>query len=94
MFKNATLYRIAPQWSTPVEDVEEQLAKQRFVPCGATVPQSMYEAALIDGCSKFAYLWRPPGWSHDNSRETSETIKAKWEARHRARDLVPPPPIS
>ena len=24
----------------------------------ATVPQSMYEAALIDGCSKFAYLWK------------------------------------
>ena len=24
----------------------------------ATVPQSMYEAALIDGCSKYAYLWR------------------------------------
>lgn len=24
----------------------------------ATVPKSMYEAAMIDGCSKFAFLWR------------------------------------
>ena len=44
--------------------------------------------------SKLGYIWRPPGWSHDDSRETSETIKAKWEARRQARDLVPPPPIS
>src|SRR5690606_3469502 len=24
----------------------------------ATVPRSMYEAALIDGCTKFGYFWR------------------------------------
>jgi len=27
---------------------------------------------------------KPPGWSHDNSRDTSETIKARWEARQTA----------
>ncbi|PAX07384.1 sterol desaturase family protein [Sphingomonas lenta] len=33
--------------------------------------------------AKLGYLWRPPGWSHDGSRDTSETIRAKWEARGR-----------
>ncbi len=33
--------------------------------------------------AKLGYLLKPPGWSHDGSRETSETIKAKWQARHR-----------
>ena len=34
---------------------------------------------------KLGYLWRPPGWSHDNSRDTSETIRARWEAREARR---------
>ncbi|WP_425231018.1 sterol desaturase family protein [Sphingomonas sp.] len=35
---------------------------------------------------KLGYVWRPPGWSHDGSRETSETIRATWAGRrqHRA----------
>jgi sterol desaturase/sphingolipid hydroxylase (fatty acid hydroxylase superfamily) len=28
--------------------------------------------------SKWGYIWRPPGWSHDGSRDTSESIKARW----------------
>ena len=35
--------------------------------------------------SKLGYAWRPPGWSHDASRDTSETIKAKWAERERRR---------
>lgn len=35
---------------------------------------------------KLAYLWRPPGWSHDGSRDTSERIKARWTAQ-RAKSL-------
>jgi sterol desaturase/sphingolipid hydroxylase (fatty acid hydroxylase superfamily) len=27
---------------------------------------------------KFSYMWRPPGWSHDGSRDTSEIIRARW----------------
>ena len=27
---------------------------------------------------KLGYLFGPPGWSHDGSRDTSETIKARW----------------
>ena len=34
--------------------------------------------------AKVGYLWRPPGWSHDGSRETSETIRARWERSGRA----------
>ena len=34
---------------------------------------------------KLGYLWRPPGWSHDGSRDTSETIRARWEERERRR---------
>ncbi len=29
--------------------------------------------------AKLGYLFRPPGWSHDGSRETSDTIRARWE---------------
>lgn len=30
--------------------------------------------------SKFGYIWRPPGWTHDGSRDTSDTIRARWHA--------------
>ncbi len=30
---------------------------------------------------KLGYLWRPPGWSHDGSRDTSDSIKARWNER-------------
>lgn len=30
---------------------------------------------------KMGYIWRPPGWSHDGSRDTSDSIKARWRAR-------------
>ncbi len=31
--------------------------------------------------AKWMYVAAPPGWSHDGSRDTSEMIKARWEAR-------------
>lgn len=31
---------------------------------------------------KLSYLLRPPGWSHDGSRETSDTMRERWLARH------------
>jgi sterol desaturase/sphingolipid hydroxylase (fatty acid hydroxylase superfamily) len=34
---------------------------------------------------KLSYLLREPGWSHDGSRETSGTIRARWERREAAR---------
>ncbi|MEG3176910.1 sterol desaturase family protein [Sphingomonas sp. RB3P16] len=30
--------------------------------------------------AKLGYLVMPPGWSHDGSRDTSETIKARWRS--------------
>jgi sterol desaturase/sphingolipid hydroxylase (fatty acid hydroxylase superfamily) len=33
--------------------------------------------------AKLGYMWGPPGWSHDGSRDTSETIRAKWRERER-----------
>ncbi len=39
---------------------------------------------------KLAYLWREPGWSHDGSRDTSATIRARWEeAQARAAGTAP-----
>jgi sterol desaturase/sphingolipid hydroxylase (fatty acid hydroxylase superfamily) len=35
--------------------------------------------------AKLGYLVMPPGWSHDGSRDTSETIKARWEESERKR---------
>jgi sterol desaturase/sphingolipid hydroxylase (fatty acid hydroxylase superfamily) len=32
---------------------------------------------------KLGYLFRPPGWSHDGSRETSDMIRTKWEEQQR-----------
>ncbi|MBR0553049.1 sterol desaturase family protein [Stakelama marina] len=31
--------------------------------------------------AKWNYMWREPGWSHDGSRDTSDTIRARWKAR-------------
>jgi sterol desaturase/sphingolipid hydroxylase (fatty acid hydroxylase superfamily) len=31
--------------------------------------------------SRIGYMLAPPGWSHDGSRDTSEMIRARWEAR-------------
>lgn len=36
MFKNVTIYRIAPGWGATLEDMEAALDAARFVPCGAT----------------------------------------------------------
>ncbi len=35
--------------------------------------------------ARINYMIAPPGWSHDGSRDTSETIKANWEAREARR---------
>ena len=35
--------------------------------------------------AKWNYIAKPPGWSHDGSRETSESIKASWHERERER---------
>lgn len=40
MFKNAILYRIAPQWVGTLEQVEEALQKTPFTPCGPTQEKS------------------------------------------------------
>jgi len=37
---------------------------------------------------KLSYLLREPGWSHNGSRETSDMIRAKWQARV-AGDVAP-----
>jgi len=31
--------------------------------------------------AKLGYAFGPPGWSHDGSRDTSETIREKWQRR-------------
>lgn len=31
--------------------------------------------------SKWGYVWRPPGWSHDGSRDTSDAIRARYLAQ-------------
>ena len=36
MFKNVTIYRIAPGWTATLEAMETALDAARFVPCGAT----------------------------------------------------------
>ena len=40
MFKNATLYRIAPDWVAGFDQVEQALSTQVFVECGASQEKS------------------------------------------------------
>ncbi len=40
MFKNLMVYRIGPQWSASLAQMEQSLDKARFVECGASQPQS------------------------------------------------------
>ncbi|MGP1283385.1 MAG: sterol desaturase family protein [Parasphingopyxis sp.] len=40
------------------------------------------DVATVPGIrNKLGYIFRPPGWSHDGSRDTSDTIKARWRER-------------
>lgn len=41
MFKNVTIYRIAPGWDVSLEAMEAALNPARFVPCGATQDKSV-----------------------------------------------------
>ncbi|MES2184364.1 MAG: recombination-associated protein RdgC [Pseudomonadota bacterium] len=40
MFKNVIVYRIGPGWSPSLEQLEENLGKARFAPCGASQERS------------------------------------------------------
>jgi len=41
--------------------------------------------------AKLGYVWRPPGWSHDGSRDTSDSLRARWiAARNQPRGENPP----
>ncbi len=40
MFKNVIVYRIGPGWEPALEQLEENLGKNRFAPCGATQERS------------------------------------------------------
>lgn len=53
------------------------------------------EAKIADEAEarELAYLWREPGWSHDGSRDTSDTIRARWLGRERPmQERGPQPP--
>ena len=41
MFKNLTVYRVGPEWSATLQEIEDSLAAARFAECGATQPQSL-----------------------------------------------------
>ncbi|WP_422055943.1 sterol desaturase family protein [Sphingomonas sp.] len=44
--------------------------------------------------ARLMYMVAPPGWSHDGSRDTSETIKARWKEREEAGKLWKKPTSS
>ncbi|WP_435418972.1 sterol desaturase family protein [Parerythrobacter aurantius] len=43
--------------------------------------------------SKLGYLLREPGWTHDGSRDTSDTIRARWLARQAGTPATAEKPI-
>jgi hypothetical protein len=38
--------------------------------------------------NKLGYMIREPGWSHDGSRETSATIRVRWQERDARSDAI------
>ncbi|QLC25701.1 sterol desaturase family protein [Parasphingopyxis algicola] len=50
------------------------------------------DVATVPGIrNKLGYIFRPPGWSHDGSRDTSDTIKARWREQE-GQDAAEAPP--
>jgi hypothetical protein len=37
------------------------------------------DVGTAPGRHKLGYIWRQPGWTHDGSRETSDTIRERWQ---------------
>jgi sterol desaturase/sphingolipid hydroxylase (fatty acid hydroxylase superfamily) len=44
--------------------------------------------------AKLGYLFGPPGWSHDGSRDTSDMIRERWEAANPSPTIIPPAPAA
>ncbi len=74
MFKNLIVYRIAPQWHTSLQAVEEALAKAPFTECGATQERS--------------WGWVPPrGEAHG---PLAESVGGQWVLRFMVESKVLP----
>ena len=57
----------------------------------------MFKDALTPGLTlsqRLNYLIQPPGWSHDGSRDTSETLKAAYVRRNPAEAGKPGLPVA
>ena len=59
----------------------------------------MFRDAMSPGLTvrqRLGYLFQPPGWSHDGSRETSESLKAAYVRRNPAEAGKPglPPSVA
>lgn len=74
MFANLIIYRIAPQWSATLDQVEQALAKAPFAECGATQEKSAG--------------WIPPrGEAHG---ALAEAVSGQWMLRFMAETKVLP----
>ena len=74
MFANLIIYRIAPQWSATLDQVEQALAKAPFAECGATQEKSAG--------------WIPPrGEAHG---ALAEAVGGQWMLRFMAETKVLP----
>ena len=43
---------------------------------------------------KLSYLLREPGWTHDGSRDTSDTIRERWQQRQMSETAVDAKPVA
>lgn len=74
MFANLIIYRIAPQWSATLDQVEQALAKAPFAECGATQEKSLG--------------WVPP--RGDAHGPLAESVGGQWILRFMAETKVLP----
>ena len=74
MFANLIIYRIAPQWSATLEQVEQALAKVPFAECGATQEKSLG--------------WVPPRGEQHGA--LAEAVGGQWMLRFMAEAKVLP----
>jgi hypothetical protein len=54
----------------------------------AALARDIFSARSFGDILKFAFA--PPGWSPDESRETSHSLKEKWQARQKHAAMKPP----
>jgi DNA-binding winged helix-turn-helix (wHTH) protein len=62
-----------------LQDVDERTIDAHIVRVRRKIKQLDANAEFIQTIRGLGYIWKQPGWSHDNSRDTSDHIRQRWQ---------------